>query len=77
MLAVGKALPTAESHACNGLNDCKGQGGCDGTAGINSCKGKGGMHRAAEGRNLAACPRRFEQLAKGKDLKIGAALAKS
>ncbi|RME54090.1 MAG: hypothetical protein D6795_04640 [Deltaproteobacteria bacterium] len=39
----GKVLA---KHACKGLNDCKGQGGCksgdNGCAGKNSCKGKGG-----------------------------------
>lgn len=35
-----------EKHACKGLNNCKGQGGCksgdNGCKGKNSCKGKGG-----------------------------------
>ena len=34
------------THACNGQNDCKGQGGCktgnNGCKAKNSCKGKGG-----------------------------------
>ena len=37
---------TVERHACAGLNDCKGLGGCrsgdNGCAGKNSCSGKGG-----------------------------------
>lgn len=36
----------AAPHACKGLNECKGQGGCktgdNGCKGKNSCKGKGG-----------------------------------
>ena len=39
-----------EKHACKGLNDCKGQGGCStgdaGCAGKNSCKGQGGCATA-------------------------------
>jgi hypothetical protein len=37
---------TAASHACKGMNECKGQGGCSsgdgGCKGKNSCKGHGG-----------------------------------
>jgi hypothetical protein len=42
--AAGKT--TAEKHACQGQNSCKGKGGCkagdNGCAGKNSCKGHGG-----------------------------------
>ena len=43
MADAEKALP---KHACKGMNECKGQGGCK-TAdhackGMNSCKGQGG-----------------------------------
>ncbi len=52
-LAVGSKLHAedkgeggAAKHACKGMNECKGQGGCksgdNGCAGKNSCKGKGG-----------------------------------
>ncbi len=38
-------------HVCKGLNECKGQGGCNsgdnGCAGMNSCKGKGGCATVA------------------------------
>ncbi len=38
-------------HACKGMNECKGHGGCksgdNGCAGKNSCKGKGGCATAA------------------------------
>jgi uncharacterized membrane protein YphA (DoxX/SURF4 family) len=71
------ACATAESHACNGLNDCKGQGGCDGTAGINSCKGKGSCAVPLKDEVWRLARARFERLAKGKDLKVGAAPAKS
>ena len=46
---LGEDKPKAEGsdkHVCNGMNACKGQGGCKsgdhGCAGKNSCKGKGG-----------------------------------
>jgi len=71
------ACATAESHACNGLNDCKGQGGCDGTAGINSCKGKGACAVPLKDETWRLARDRFEQLAKGKHVKVGAAPAKS
>ncbi len=39
-------------HACKGMNDCKGQGGCEssdgGCAGKNSCKGHGGCATTAK-----------------------------
>jgi hypothetical protein len=52
-LAAGSKLSAGEKgegkgakHACQGMNDCKGQGGCksgdNGCAGKNSCKGQGG-----------------------------------
>jgi hypothetical protein len=38
-------------HACKGMNDCKGKGGCasgnNGCKGKNDCKGKGGCATAA------------------------------
>ena len=71
------ACATAESHACNGLNDCKGQGGCDGTAGINSCKGKGACAVPLKDETWPLARARFEQLAKGKHLKVGAAPVKT
>ncbi len=53
-LAAGSRLKAADEkegesgakHACKGMNECKGQGGCksgdNGCVGKNSCKGKGG-----------------------------------
>jgi hypothetical protein len=43
---VGDAEKALPKHACKGMNECKGQGGCK-TAdhackGMNSCKGQGG-----------------------------------
>ena len=41
-----------DKHACKGMNDCKGQGGCEsgdnGCAGKNSCKGHGGCATSAK-----------------------------
>lgn len=41
----------AAEHACKGLNECAGQGGCksgeNGCAGKNTCKGKGGCATVA------------------------------
>jgi uncharacterized membrane protein YphA (DoxX/SURF4 family) len=71
------ACATFASHACNGLNDCKGQGGCDGTAGINRCNGKGACAVPLKDETWKLARARFERLAKAKDLKIGAAPAKS
>jgi hypothetical protein len=68
---------TVASHACNGLNDCKGHGGCDGTAGINRCNGKGACAVPLKDETWKLARARFERLAKAKDLKIGAAPAKS
>ena len=50
-------------HACKGMNDCKGHGGCDsgdgGCAGKNSCKGHGGCATTAKhecaGKNSCKC----------------------
>ncbi len=40
-----------DKHACKGMNDCKGQGGCasgdNGCFGKNSCKGLGGCGTSA------------------------------
>lgn len=42
-------------HACKGLNECKGQGGCGDTKGKNECAAKGGCatieHHACGGQN--------------------------
>lgn len=69
------ACATAEEHSCNGLNSCKGQGGCDGTAGINQCKGKGACAVPLKEEVWKLARSRFEQLAKGKQLKLGTAPA--
>jgi hypothetical protein len=49
---------SAEKHACKGMNDCAGQGGCasgdNKCAGKNTCKGKGGcanVKHACRGQN--------------------------
>jgi uncharacterized membrane protein YphA (DoxX/SURF4 family) len=69
------ACASAEEHACNGLNTCKGQGGCDGTAGINQCKGKGACAVPLKEEVWKLARSRFEQLAKAKQIKLGAAPA--
>ncbi|MCI0516215.1 MAG: hypothetical protein L0Y45_00110 [Woeseiaceae bacterium] len=42
----------ADKHVCKGMNECKGQGGCEagdnGCAGKNSCKGHGGCATSAK-----------------------------
>ena len=42
----------SEKHACKGMNNCAGQGGCStgdkGCSGKNSCKGKGGCATATK-----------------------------
>jgi hypothetical protein len=47
-----------DTHACKGLNSCKGKGGCktsdNGCKGKNSCKGKGGC--ATDGSKPAPSP---------------------
>ena len=44
--------PAADKHACKGLNDCKGKGGCktdkNACKGQNECKGQGGCATAAK-----------------------------
>jgi len=52
VVAQEGATEGAEKHVCKGMNDCKGQGGCDsgdnGCAGKNSCKGHGGCATSAK-----------------------------
>ncbi len=55
------AMTASDKHACKGLNECKGKGGCsagdNGCASKNSCKGKGGCATAAkhECKGMNAC----------------------
>ena len=50
--SAGAAAEGGAKHACQGMNDCKGQGGCEsgdaGCAGKNSCKGHGGCATTAK-----------------------------
>lgn len=45
-MPAGSAAGMAGKHACKGMNDCKGQGGCKNDKhackGQNDCKGQGG-----------------------------------
>jgi hypothetical protein len=56
-LEMGKKK-AADTHACKGMNSCKGKGGCktgdNGCKGKNSCKGKGGC--ATDGSKPAESP---------------------
>ena len=50
--AADKATEGGDKHVCKGMNECKGQGGCEsgdaGCAGKNSCKGHGGCATSAK-----------------------------
>ncbi len=52
LLADDKPADKPAKHACKGMNECKGQGGCNtkenSCAGQNACKGKGGCATAAK-----------------------------
>lgn len=52
LLAEDKPADKPAKHACKGLNECKGQGGChtkeNSCAGKNACKGKGGCATVAK-----------------------------
>ncbi len=52
VVAEEEATEGGEKHACKGMNECKGQGGCEsgdnGCAGKNSCKGHGGCATSAK-----------------------------
>jgi hypothetical protein len=60
-MATSLADQPTSKHACKGMNDCKGQGGCkssdNGCKGKNSCKGKGGC--STEGTTPAPKPGLF------------------
>jgi hypothetical protein len=56
--AEGDQAAKAAGHACKGMNECKGMGGCavegaNGCTGHNDCKGAGGCCTLAE---KSACP---------------------
>ena len=66
---------TAEAHSCGTLNDCKYQGGCNGTAGLNSCKAKGGCHVPLSDDKWGAVREVFERAMKKADKDFGDAPA--
>lgn len=49
---AAKVTKAVKDHACKGMNECKGKGGCktgdNGCKGKNSCKGKGGCSTASK-----------------------------
>jgi hypothetical protein len=50
------------AHDCNGMNDCKGQGGCGEHPGENECKGKGGCEVPLSDKTWPKARKRFEEL---------------
>jgi len=52
VVAQEEATEGGEKHVCKGMNECKGQGGCEtgdnGCAAKNSCKGHGGCATSAK-----------------------------
>ena len=68
--AVGKThifakdakVSDCSAHDCNGMNDCKGQGGCGENPGENECKGKGGCEVPLSDKTWPKARKRFEEL---------------
>jgi hypothetical protein len=67
---------TVASHDCNGMNDCKGQGGCGEHPGENECKGKGACEVPLSDKTWPKARRRFEELMNQTGKKFGPAPAK-
>ena len=60
---VGQAhCATVAAHDCNGMNDCKGQGGCGEHPGENQCKGKGSCAVPPSDKTWPKARKRFEEL---------------
>jgi hypothetical protein len=53
---------TVAAHDCNGMNDCKGQGGCGELPGENECSGKGACAVPLSDKTWPKARQRFEQL---------------
>jgi uncharacterized membrane protein YphA (DoxX/SURF4 family) len=64
---------TVSSHGCDGLNDCKGQGGCGEHPGENACKEKGKCQVPLKADTWAKARKRFEELMNAAHRKFGKA----
>jgi hypothetical protein len=64
---------TVAAHDCNGMNDCKGLGGCGEHPGENDCKGKGGCEVPLSDKTWPKARKRFEELMTRAGKKFGAA----
>jgi hypothetical protein len=53
---------TVPAHDCNGMNDCKGQGGCGEHPGENECSGKGACAVPLSDKTWPKARQRFEEL---------------
>src|SRR5258707_9946539 len=67
---------TVAAHDCNGMNDCKGLGGCGERPGVNECKGKGGCEVPLSDKTWPKARKRFEELMTNAGKKFGSAPAK-
>ena len=68
------ACATAEKHGCDGLNTCKGQGGCGEHPGQNQCKGQGACAGArSRTKTWQKARAKFEELMAAKNKKVGPA----
>src|SRR5258707_15283635 len=63
---------TVAAHDCNGMNDCKGQGGCGENPGENACKGKGGCEVPLSDKTWPKARKHFEELMTRAGKKFGA-----
>ncbi|VTT99543.1 Uncharacterized protein OS=Planctomyces limnophilus (strain ATCC 43296 / DSM 3776 / IFAM 1008 / 290) GN=Plim_3266 PE=4 SV=1 [Gemmataceae bacterium] len=64
---------TAKAHECATLNECRGQGGCGEKPGENECKGMGKCAVPLKDKAWTAARKRFEELAKKENIKVGPA----
>ncbi|MEX0977331.1 MAG: hypothetical protein WDZ48_00670 [Pirellulales bacterium] len=64
---------TAEHHACNGMNDCAGLGGCGAHPGENKCKGMGSCAVPLEAKAWKSARMNFEAAMKKAGKKSGQA----
>jgi hypothetical protein len=70
------ACATAEKHSCDGLNSCKGQGGCGQYPGQNQCKGQGACAVTLKDKTWLKARAKFEQVMTENHKKFGPAPAK-
>ncbi len=67
---------TVVSHDCNGLNECKGQGGCGEHPGENACKAQGNCAVPLSDKAWPIARKRFEELMQAAGKTFGDAPAK-